>query len=98
MAILSRPRDSADAFLTADWDNQCADLDRSNALAMLMLSGLVGAGSRLHRYWNRLLANWVGPEPAFAAALARQMKASGSGRRKITAAQGLILSIERVES
>lgn len=75
---------NATAYLTSDWDQYYAQIDRGNAVATLMLTGLVGIRpfKRLSRKVNTFL-KWVfGPEWVFVRNLEREAARSRQRRLK----------------
>lgn len=61
------PELNAETFLTLDWDAYCVHMDRSTAIAVLMLTGFCGRArfGKLSTYWNRLFVALFGGEKMF---------------------------------
>lgn len=61
------PELNAETFLTLNWDAYCIQMDRSTAIAVLMLTAFRGHTrfGKLSAYWNRLLVALFGGEKMF---------------------------------
>jgi hypothetical protein len=75
---------NAEVFLTSDWDTYCVHLDRSDAIADLMLTGFLGNTrfGRLSRYLHLFLIHLLGAETMFKWRLGRETTIAQERRHK----------------
>ena len=87
------PEVNAEAFLTLDWDTYCVHMDRSDALAHLMLSAFMGRArfGKLSAYWHRLLVSLRGRERMFRFDLEKETTAVRNTRHKNHKSSGCYL-------
>ncbi|MDL2124672.1 MAG: hypothetical protein LWX51_16700 [Deltaproteobacteria bacterium] len=80
----SLPEWNAEVFLTEDWDTHCVHIDRSAALAYLMLTGFRGRKrfGRLSVYWHKLMVFLFGGEKVFRDRLERETIAARARRHE----------------
>jgi hypothetical protein len=89
----SFPDGNAKAFFTLEWDTYCVHMDRSDALACLMLSGFRGRTrfGRFSEYLYQLLVWLVGAETMFRRRLDRETTAARERRHKTHNSPGCYL-------
>jgi hypothetical protein len=82
VSLGSLPDQNAESFLTLEWDAYCEHMDKSNALALLMLTGFRGQQKwpRLARYADRLLVCALGSETMFRRNLNRETRTARKQR------------------
>lgn len=87
------PELNSEAFLTEDWDTYCLHMDRSDALAVLMLTAFIGHTrfGRLSSIWHRLLVGLFGRERIFLSRLEREIAAVREMRHKYHKSSGCYL-------
>jgi len=87
------PELGAEVFLTRRWDTYCLHMDRSDALAFLMLTAFRGRKrfGRLSANWHQLLVRLLGQERVFRSSLKRETIAARERRHKHHKSSGCYL-------
>src|SRR5712692_958702 len=93
LQFCSFPEWNAEAFLTRDWDAYCVHMDRSDALAYLMLTAFRGRErfGRLSAYWHQLMVRLLGGEKMFRSRLEHETTAARERRHKSHRSPGCYL-------
>src|SRR5688500_13247557 len=93
LPLHSFPDLHAEAFLTSRWDEYCAHMDRSNAIALLLLTGFTGRPRflRLLRFVEFFKLLVMPPEAVFASRFRRETKAEQERRHKSYSTPGCYL-------
>ena len=84
---------NAEAFLTPNWDMYCAHMDRSNAIAILLLTAFHGQRrfAWLSQYWDFLVFKFLGIEVGFVRNLKRETARIRKQRHKEQKSPGCYL-------